>query len=60
MAKQLRWVKANSRAVDDAVEHSLPRFKHRSLKPAPCEAIEFVRYNGIEETPLIIAIINYR
>ena len=26
-------VKANSRAVDDAIEHSLPRFKHRSLRP---------------------------
>ena len=36
-------VKANSRAVDDAIENSLPRFKHRSLKPAQCDAIRAVR-----------------
>ena len=46
MAKQgERWMKANSRAVNDAVEHSLPRFKHRSLKPAPCEAIRAVQWH---------------
>ena len=44
-AEQFGWVnavKANSRAVDDAIKDSLPRFKHKSLKPAQCEAIRAV------------------
>ena len=36
---------ANSRAVDDAIENSLPRFKHRWLKPAPCAAIHAVQWH---------------
>ena len=53
MAVQLRWVKANSHAVDDAIENSLPRFKHRSHQRSVRQ------YNaGIEESPLTIAIIN--
>ena len=35
-------VKPNSHAVEDANENSLPRFKHRSLKPAQCETIRAV------------------
>ena len=36
---------ANSRAVDDAIENSLPRFKHRWLKPAQCAAIHAVQWH---------------
>ena len=34
MTEQLRWVKPNSYAVDDALDYSLPRFKHKQLKVA--------------------------
>ena len=34
---------AHSRAVDDAIENSLPRFKHRSLRLAQCGAIHAVQ-----------------
>ena len=48
---------ANSRAVDDAIEivyrdSSIDGLNQRSVQ-------QFMRYNGIEEYPLIIAIINY-
>ena len=36
---------ANSRAVDDAIENSLPRFKHRWLKRAQCAAIHAVQWH---------------
>ena len=36
---------ANSRAVDDAIENSLPRFKHRWHKPAQCAAIHAVQWH---------------
>ena len=36
---------ANSRAVDDAIENSLPRSKHRWLKPAQCAAIHAVQWH---------------
>ena len=36
---------ANSRAVDDAIGSSLPRFKHRWLKPAQCAAIHTVQWH---------------
>ena len=36
---------AYSRAVDDAIKNSLPRFKHRWLKPAQCAAIYAVQWH---------------
>ena len=38
-------MEANSRAVDDAIENSLPRFKRRWLKPAQCAAIHAVPWH---------------
>ena len=36
---------ANSRAVDDSIENSQSRFRHKWLKPAQCAAIHAVQWH---------------